>query len=285
MAEPADDDDDGGGTEVVLHVYDLSVGFAPLLSPLLLGKQIAGIWHTGVVIRGREYYFGNGINVDLAGNTPFQSPTEVLRMGKTYVPPELIEEILIDLSQKFTPESYSLLHHNCNNFSNEFCHFLVGKGVPEHILHLTRDVAESPLGMVLSPVLDMMEQMMRSAGSGEDFTGGSNGGHGGRDAEVDAREASDATEGRIQTSRVPEEEEDSGRRKESGPSRDEPPPAAGEVEDEKMKMEEEFRSLVEVEFRKLMEDGKLTAQEAVVQALTLAKESMSGSVSEAVGER
>jgi hypothetical protein len=112
------EDSEGEGVEVKLHVYDLSVGLASALSPLLLGKQVGGIWHTGVVVYGQEYYFGHGINIAPAGQTPFQEPQQVLKLGRTHVPEELVEEVLLDLSATFTPESYSLLHHNCNNFSN-----------------------------------------------------------------------------------------------------------------------------------------------------------------------
>lgn len=38
---------------VTLRVYDLSGGMARQLSPALLGKQIDGIWHTGVLVYGK----------------------------------------------------------------------------------------------------------------------------------------------------------------------------------------------------------------------------------------
>jgi hypothetical protein len=28
---------------------------------MLLGKQIDGIWHTGIIVYGKEFYFGGGI--------------------------------------------------------------------------------------------------------------------------------------------------------------------------------------------------------------------------------
>ena len=46
---------------VVLHVYDLSMGMAKSLSPAILGKQIDGIWHTGVFAFGSEFFYGGGI--------------------------------------------------------------------------------------------------------------------------------------------------------------------------------------------------------------------------------
>jgi hypothetical protein len=37
----------------------------------MIGKQIDGIWHTGIVVYGKEFYFGGGISYDLPACTPF----------------------------------------------------------------------------------------------------------------------------------------------------------------------------------------------------------------------
>lgn len=47
--------DEGGAGErekfpVKLHVYDLSQGMAKSMSMGLVGKQIDGIWHTGIYV-------------------------------------------------------------------------------------------------------------------------------------------------------------------------------------------------------------------------------------------
>jgi hypothetical protein len=47
--------------KVDLYLYDLSNGMARTMSPLLLGKQIDAIYHSGLVVYGIEYYFGGGI--------------------------------------------------------------------------------------------------------------------------------------------------------------------------------------------------------------------------------
>ena len=57
--------------KVKLHVYDLSGGLAQIGSKKYIGKQFDGIWHTGIVVYGKEYYYGNGICFDTAGLTPF----------------------------------------------------------------------------------------------------------------------------------------------------------------------------------------------------------------------
>ena len=56
---------------VKLHVYDMSQGMARQMSMQMVGKQIDGIWHTGIVIYNKEFYFGGGISYDAPGATPF----------------------------------------------------------------------------------------------------------------------------------------------------------------------------------------------------------------------
>jgi len=47
-----------------------------------------------------------------------------------------------------------LFLHNCNNFSNDFAMFLVGKGIPDHITSLPQTVLNTPFGQMLKPQLD-----------------------------------------------------------------------------------------------------------------------------------
>ena len=56
---------------VSLHVYDLSGSMARQFSRQLVGSQINGVGSTGIVVHGREYYYGGGISYDLPGKTPF----------------------------------------------------------------------------------------------------------------------------------------------------------------------------------------------------------------------
>ena len=63
--------------EVKLHVYDLSNGKAAQFSRQLIGKHIEGVWHTGIVVYNKEYYFGGGISYDAPAMTPFGRPTKV----------------------------------------------------------------------------------------------------------------------------------------------------------------------------------------------------------------
>lgn len=49
---------DSDSLTVLLYIYDLTSGMASVMSQMLLGRHIEGIWHTAVVIYGREYFYG-----------------------------------------------------------------------------------------------------------------------------------------------------------------------------------------------------------------------------------
>lgn len=105
--------------------------------------------HTGIVVYGNEYYFGGGIQHDCVGATPYGKPLRVVELGETHVPKDVFEMYLEEISPRYTAEKYSLLSHNCNNFSNEVAQFLVGKMIPEYILNLPNEVMSSPMGALV----------------------------------------------------------------------------------------------------------------------------------------
>lgn len=60
---------------------------------------------------------------------------------------------LQEISPQYTAETYNLLKHNCNNFSNEVAQFLVGATIPEYILNLPNEVMNSPMSALLCKLL------------------------------------------------------------------------------------------------------------------------------------
>lgn len=63
------------GNKVLLHVYgiekniaiesaDISFGLARTYAQMFIGKQLEGIWHTGIVVFGKEFYWGGEIQED-----------------------------------------------------------------------------------------------------------------------------------------------------------------------------------------------------------------------------
>ncbi|WPG98775.1 Hypothetical protein R9X50_00157100 [Acrodontium crateriforme] len=140
--------------EVQLYVYDLTHGMARSMSRPLLGIQIDAVYHTSLVFGNIEYFFGAGIQTCRPGLSHHGEPMDKIKMGVTHLPIETILEYLDSLKQIYTPESYDLFAHNCNNFTNDFGMFLVGKGIPDHITGLPRRVLDTPFGQMLKPQLD-----------------------------------------------------------------------------------------------------------------------------------
>ncbi|KAK4785633.1 hypothetical protein SAY86_002322 [Trapa natans] len=150
------------GHLVSLNIYDLSQGLARQLSTTFLGKTIEGIWHTGVVVYGTEYFFGGGIQQAPVGTTPYGTPLRVVELGITHVPQDVFDMYLEEISPRYTAETYSLLTHNCNNFSSEVAQFLVGVSIPDYILQLPNEVMSSPMGALILPMIQNLETTLRS---------------------------------------------------------------------------------------------------------------------------
>ncbi|KAJ5120314.1 uncharacterized protein N7515_009702 [Penicillium bovifimosum] len=141
--------------DVSLYVYDLSKGLARMYSLALTGTQMDAIYHTSIVLNGVEYYFGQGIQTAVPGSTHHGQPLEIVKLGTTELPHEVIEEYLGSLATIYTPESYDLFLHNCNNFTQDLSMFLVGKSIPEHIINLPRTFLETPFGQMMKPQIEM----------------------------------------------------------------------------------------------------------------------------------
>lgn len=124
------------------------------MSRQFLGTQIDAVYHTAIVLDNIEYFFGAGVQTCRAGATHHGQPMEVIKLGRTELPIEVILEYLESLKEVYTAESYDLFMHNCNNFSNDFAMFLVGKGIPEHITSLPQTVLDTPFGQMLRPQID-----------------------------------------------------------------------------------------------------------------------------------
>jgi desumoylating isopeptidase 1 len=133
------------------------------MSQQFLGTQIDAVYHTSLVFDGIEYFFGQGIQTCAAGQTHHGAPLEKINMGRTDLPVEVILEYMESLKEVYSAESYDLFLHNCNNFTNDFAMFLVGKGIPEHITSLPQTVLNTPFGQMLRPQIDAMMRPVTQA--------------------------------------------------------------------------------------------------------------------------
>ncbi|KAL5329038.1 hypothetical protein ACEPPN_002547 [Leptodophora sp. 'Broadleaf-Isolate-01'] len=151
---------------VQLYVYDLSNGLARQLSAAFIGIQIDAVYHTSIVMEGIEYVYDGGIRTADPGRTHLGSPMQVLELGTTNLPMDVIVEYLESLREIYTEEAYDLWSHNCNNFSNDFSTFLIGHGIPEHIANLPQTVLNTPLGRVMQPQINEMVRRRQNKNGG-----------------------------------------------------------------------------------------------------------------------
>ncbi|XP_064213520.1 uncharacterized protein LOC659663 isoform X2 [Tribolium castaneum] len=149
--------------KVELYIYDLSKGMAAALSPMLINKKIDGIWHTAIVVYGREYFFGShGISSCNPGTTALGQPLRVLTLGETQVPYSVFIDYINGLSEStWAGPTYDLFHHNCNNFSEEIAQFLCGCSIPKYILDLPNEVLSSSLGPAIPLLVSQLEKSAR----------------------------------------------------------------------------------------------------------------------------
>ncbi|CAL8129037.1 unnamed protein product [Orchesella dallaii] len=160
--------------QVQLYIYDLSKGMVRAISQSLLGVQLDGLWHTGVVIFGREYFFGGGASISATmdgvsvvgnpalsgirwcapGTTILGQPQQMLALGETEIPESVVADFLSELSSStFRADTYSLFEHNCNHFSNEFSQFLTGNSIPDNIVNLPQAVLNTPIGNMIRAMM------------------------------------------------------------------------------------------------------------------------------------
>jgi hypothetical protein len=99
---------------VQLYVYDLSNGLARQISLALLGTQIDAVYHTSIVMEGLEYVYDGGIKIIKPGQS-LGPPLQVLDMGTTDLPMDVIDEYIESLKEIYTMEviySQALLGSN-----------------------------------------------------------------------------------------------------------------------------------------------------------------------------
>lgn len=144
---------------MLLYIYDLTQGMAAMMSQMLLGRHIDGIWHTAVVVFGREYFFGShGITSCLPGATVLGQPLRKEVIGQTFIPQAVFSDYVRGLAEStFRGTNYNLLHHNCNTFSEDLCQFLCGIGIPKYILDLPQEFLSTPLGQSLAPLIASLD--------------------------------------------------------------------------------------------------------------------------------
>jgi len=142
---------------VELAMYDLSQGAAKWVPAALLGgHKFEGVWHSGVRVFGKEYWFGGAILESNLDDVPFGVPTRVVQLGTTLrTREELLEFLRNDLYVDYNSKSYDVLRRNCNHFANEIVQFMLhGKQIPEEVLMQPQWARTASLVRALRPALN-----------------------------------------------------------------------------------------------------------------------------------
>jgi len=147
---------------VELYLYDLSKRVVQYISPVLVGHQEEGIWHSGIVVFGREYFYQGIICESEPGKTDFGVPTKTVQLGFTLRTKDELERMLTGLAPKFQPHLYDALRHNCNDLSDAVAEFLLGRHIPNSVRLLAARLRKSVLVKVLTP---MMNSSLGGSGS------------------------------------------------------------------------------------------------------------------------
>lgn len=136
-------------SDVVLYIYDLSKGMLgsfKRFSTLIFSAQHDAIYHTSIVVFGREYFFSGGICSAPPGTTDFGTPIDKLTLGKSKSSEVQFHKFLKQISPEFTHEKYHVFKNNCNNFSNRLTNFLLFKNIPDKYLSQARETETTLIG-------------------------------------------------------------------------------------------------------------------------------------------
>lgn len=151
-------------SSVKLHVYDLTKGLCGRHSEEIMGKKINGMFHSGIVCFGLEFYFEGGIGCASEGHTRFGAQYDVIHLGETTkTASEFIQWVHDNENVAYGLDKYKVLKHNCHHFSREAARFLLEESVPDvdsvfpsFVFSTSNDLASSELGSSLEEVLSLI---------------------------------------------------------------------------------------------------------------------------------
>eukprot|EP00939_MAST-03C_sp_MAST-3C-sp1_P001478 g1478.t1 len=137
------------GVRVSLAIYDLSSGWAPILSAFCFCEKIPYFPHTSILAYGLEFWWGEKIqsmNHEEFKKSTNSRPVKIVNLGVTDVSAREFSAFLRLIAPKYSKDTYSLLDNNCNAFSEECSQFLVGKSIPSYVRDAPKKVKKSCTG-------------------------------------------------------------------------------------------------------------------------------------------
>mmetsp|Transcript_21662 Transcript_21662/g.15926 ORF Transcript_21662/g.15926 Transcript_21662/m.15926 type:complete len:89 (-) Transcript_21662:42-308(-) len=85
-------------------------------------------------------------------------------------------EFLKEVSPRFTEQHYNVFKHNCNHFTNECANFLLGSNIPQDIIGQPEMFLSTPLGKMVAPMMEQMQENLKVSSHQLFNNGGSGGG-------------------------------------------------------------------------------------------------------------
>ncbi|CAJ1991673.1 peptidase PPPDE4 [Leishmania donovani] len=151
---------------VELHVYDLSHGHLKRYGQELVGLEMPGVYHSGIVCYGVEVYFEGGIGIAAAGRTRFGSKYRTHNLGVTKKPvSEFFRWIGVRAIHVNQIHDYHPVRHNCHHFSHEAARFLLGESVsiPKYLFSTVDNLVKTEVGASVAEVMTLTTHGMQSS--------------------------------------------------------------------------------------------------------------------------
>lgn len=128
---------------MLLHVYDLGLGFGAAVANKVLRPLGSGVFHCGVEVYGTEWSYGgsdesweSGVFPCKPRECPGHMYSETVALGETPLCCAEANAVLSVLQQVWFGCSYSMFNQNCYHFADAFCRRLLVQGLPDHVQHL-----------------------------------------------------------------------------------------------------------------------------------------------------
>ena len=147
--------------EVWLYQYDLTNGVGPKICKFMTGIEIEGVWHTSLVVYGREYFFGGGVQCGYPECTPYGTPLKKSLFGKTTKTRKEFEDYLKTLDDVYNADTYHIYKNNCNHFTNAIALYLCNKKLPEDIVDQYKTLEGTPFGKWVISRLDAINEQSK----------------------------------------------------------------------------------------------------------------------------
>jgi deubiquitinase DESI2 len=92
-----------------------------------------GVFHTGVVINGKEYTYAGGAGIfDHTPQEPGEQAKyrESVNLGVFEGNPSALNDAIYTLGKQFGPNGYNIMTQNCNHFADALSQLLLKRSIP-----------------------------------------------------------------------------------------------------------------------------------------------------------